>query len=97
MAAIGAAPAQRAHSPPTGHAQRDQSGTMGLNEFRELYQALDAWKGSMVRYDQDRSGTIEGRELHNAIRDFGERRGARLAPGVFFFFFFFVGVLFFVR
>ena len=51
--------------------QRDMSGTMGFNEFKELWQSLNQWKTVFVSYDQDRSGTVEGHELPNAIANFG--------------------------
>uniref|UniRef100_A0A3B3CRG5 Sorcin n=1 Tax=Oryzias melastigma TaxID=30732 RepID=A0A3B3CRG5_ORYME len=51
--------------------QRDMSGTMGFNEFKELWQALNAWKGTFVSFDRDHSGTIEGQELQQAIRTLG--------------------------
>ncbi|XP_023820505.1 sorcin-like isoform X1 [Oryzias latipes] len=50
---------------------RDMSGTMGFNEFRDLWQALNGWKGTFVSFDRDQSGTIEGQELQQAIRTLG--------------------------
>jgi Ca2+-binding EF-hand superfamily protein len=50
---------------------RDQSGTMGLAEFRELWNVLSYWKSVFQMYDADRSGTVEGSELAAAVRSFG--------------------------
>lgn len=50
---------------------RDHSGTMGFNEFRELWAALNAWKTTFQGFDRDRSGTVEGKELGDAIRSYG--------------------------
>ncbi|XP_072249850.1 sorcin [Leuresthes tenuis] len=50
---------------------RDMSGTMGFNEFKELWQALNGWKGSFVSFDRDGSGTVEGHELQQAIASMG--------------------------
>jgi len=47
------------------------SGTMGFNEFKELWQALNGWKGSFVSFDRDGSGTVEGHELQQAIASMG--------------------------
>ncbi|XP_075884727.1 sorcin-like isoform X1 [Nelusetta ayraudi] len=50
---------------------RDMSGTMGFNEFKELSQVLNGWKTTFSSYDQDRSGTVEGRELQMALTSMG--------------------------
>ena len=50
---------------------RDYSGKMGFNEFKELWAALNQWKASFVNFDRDRSGTVEPHELHQAITSFG--------------------------
>ncbi|XP_076592692.1 sorcin isoform X1 [Chaetodon auriga] len=50
---------------------RDMSGTMGFNEFKELWQILNGWKTTFASYDRDRSGTIEGPELQQAISAMG--------------------------
>ncbi|XP_012511271.1 PREDICTED: grancalcin [Propithecus coquereli] len=46
---------------------RDYTGKMGFNEFKELWAALSAWKQNFVTIDQDRSGTVEHHELSQAI------------------------------
>ncbi|XP_061918612.1 sorcin-like isoform X2 [Entelurus aequoreus] len=50
---------------------RDMSGSMGFTEFRDLWQALNGWKSSFVSYDRDRSGTVEGNEMQQAITSMG--------------------------
>ncbi|TKS82693.1 Sorcin [Collichthys lucidus] len=50
---------------------RDMSGTMGFNEFKELCQVLNGWKTTFASYDRDRSGTMEGPELQHAISAMG--------------------------
>ncbi|XP_051261386.1 sorcin isoform X2 [Dicentrarchus labrax] len=50
---------------------RDGSGTMGFNEFKELSQALNGWKNTFASYDRDRSGTVEGPEMQQAINTMG--------------------------
>ncbi|KAM5155714.1 grancalcin isoform 3-T3 [Callospermophilus lateralis] len=55
---------------------RDYTGKMGFNEFKELWAALNAWKQNFMTIDQDRSGTVEHHELSQAIAimDFFRRR-----------------------
>ncbi|XP_020621640.1 peflin-like [Orbicella faveolata] len=50
---------------------RDQSGTISFQEFQQLWQYIQQWKGSFDRYDTDRSGAIEGQELHRAFAEMG--------------------------
>jgi len=50
---------------------RDQSGTINFQEFQQLWQYINQWKGAFDRYDQDRSGAIEGHELHRAFAEMG--------------------------
>ncbi|KAI8505063.1 hypothetical protein Bbelb_171720 [Branchiostoma belcheri] len=50
---------------------RDYSGKMGFNEFKELWGALNQWKNTFMQYDRDRSGTVEPHELQAAIRSWG--------------------------
>jgi len=52
---------------------RDFSGKMGFNEFKELWGALNQWKNTFLMYDRDRSGTIDPTELHQAISSWGYR------------------------
>uniref|UniRef100_A0A3P9MQ04 Grancalcin n=1 Tax=Oryzias latipes TaxID=8090 RepID=A0A3P9MQ04_ORYLA len=52
---------------------RDYTGKMGFNEFKELFVALNGWKQNFMMFDQDRSGTVEPRELSQAINAMGFR------------------------
>ena len=42
---------------------RDRSGQMGFNEFKELMTTIQQWKGTFDRLDADKSGYIERPEL----------------------------------
>ena len=55
----------------SGIFDRDQSGTINFQEFQQLWNYINQWKGSFDRYDQDRSGAIEGHELHRAFAEMG--------------------------
>ncbi|EHA97472.1 Grancalcin [Heterocephalus glaber] len=52
---------------------RDYTGKMGFNEFKELWAALNAWKQNFMTFDQDRSGSVEHHELSQAIAVMGYR------------------------
>lgn len=52
---------------------RDYTGKMGFNEFKELWAALNAWKQNFITIDQDQSGTVEHHELNQAIAAMGYR------------------------
>lgn len=49
----------------------DRSGTIGFNEFAGLWQYIKDWQNVFRHFDADRSGSIEGAELSNALRQFG--------------------------
>uniref|UniRef100_H3AXQ0 Grancalcin n=1 Tax=Latimeria chalumnae TaxID=7897 RepID=H3AXQ0_LATCH len=51
---------------------KDYTGKMGFNEFKELWSALNAWKQNFLMFDQDRSGTVEPHELGQAIASMGK-------------------------
>lgn len=55
----------------SGIFDRDQSGTISFQEFQQLWQYIQQWKGAFDRYDTDRSGAIEGQELHRAFAEMG--------------------------
>ena len=42
----------------------DNSGTIGLHEFAQLWAYINQWKGVFDRYDKDRSGNIDAGELY---------------------------------
>ncbi|CAL9706111.1 unnamed protein product [Knipowitschia caucasica] len=50
---------------------RDYSGSMGFNEFKELSGVLNQWKTMFMQYDRDRSGTVDPQELHQALGHMG--------------------------
>ncbi|XP_060007461.1 grancalcin isoform X2 [Lagenorhynchus albirostris] len=52
---------------------RDYTGKMGFNEFKELWAALNAWKQNFITVDKDGSGTVERHELNQAIAAMGYR------------------------
>lgn len=52
--------------------QRDYTGKMGFNEFKNLFAALNGWKQNFMMFDQDRSGTVEPHEMSQAINAMGE-------------------------
>jgi len=49
----------------------DRNGTIGFNEFAGLYKYVSDWRNVFFHFDRDRSGSIEGRELAEALRNFG--------------------------
>lgn len=49
----------------------DRSGTIGFNEFSGLWKYIKDWQGVFRHFDRDRSGSIDGRELHDALQQFG--------------------------
>jgi hypothetical protein len=40
-------------------------------EFEGLYRYIQDWHGIFLRFDRDRSGTIDRKELHQALLGFG--------------------------
>jgi len=52
---------------------RDYTGKMGFNEFKELWAALTAWKQNFMAIDQDQSGTVDRHEMRQAIAVMGYR------------------------
>jgi Ca2+-binding EF-hand superfamily protein len=49
----------------------DHSGTITFNEFQRLWEYIEQWKSCFQRFDADQSGTIDGREMGEALRAFG--------------------------
>ncbi|WWC89587.1 uncharacterized protein L201_004512 [Kwoniella dendrophila CBS 6074] len=49
----------------------DRSGTINFMEFEGLYRYIQDWHGIFRRFDRDSSGTIDRKELHNALLGFG--------------------------
>ncbi|TFK76602.1 EF-hand [Pluteus cervinus] len=50
---------------------RDHSGTITFTEFAGLWKYISDWQNVFRHFDQDRSGSIDGRELSEALRSFG--------------------------
>ena len=42
---------------------KNASGSIDVNEFQQLFSAINQWKGVFQGYDKDKSGTIEQSEL----------------------------------
>jgi len=49
----------------------DRSGSIRFAEFSGLWKYIADWQGVFRHFDRDQSGTIEGRELSEALRSFG--------------------------
>ncbi|OCH89419.1 EF-hand protein [Obba rivulosa] len=49
----------------------DRSGTIGFNEFAGLWKYIKDWQNVFRHFDRDGSGSIDGRELADALRQFG--------------------------
>ncbi|CAL1711682.1 unnamed protein product [Somion occarium] len=49
----------------------DRSGTIGFNEFAGLWKYIKDWQGVFKHFDRDQSGSIDGKELHEALKQFG--------------------------
>ncbi|KAI0035734.1 EF-hand, partial [Vararia minispora EC-137] len=49
----------------------DRSGTIGFAEFSGLWKYITDWQGVFRHFDKDRSGSIDGYELAEALRSFG--------------------------
>ncbi|KAH9901276.1 hypothetical protein C8Q73DRAFT_742864 [Cubamyces lactineus] len=49
----------------------DRSGTIGFNEFVGLWKYIQDWQNVFRHFDRDRSGSIDGSELAEALRSFG--------------------------
>jgi len=56
----------------------DRSGTIGFNEFSGLWKYIKDWQGVFLHFDRDRSGTIDGQELQQALNQFGYRLSPQL-------------------
>ena len=49
----------------------DRSGTIGFNEFSGLWKYIKDWQNVFRHFDRDRSGSIDGAELNQALAQFG--------------------------
>ena len=53
--------------------QYDQSGKLGFDEFKELWDSLREWKGVFKKYDADKSGHFSSYELRQALQATGDK------------------------
>lgn len=49
----------------------DRSGNIGFQEFEGLWKYITDWQNVFRHFDRDRSGSIDGSELADALRAFG--------------------------
>jgi len=49
----------------------DRNGSIGFQEFSGLWKYISDWQNVFRHFDRDRSGSIEGNELAEALRSFG--------------------------
>ena len=52
--------------------QEDKNGTLNYEEFMKLLSLVAMWKKMYFKFDTDRSGTLEKREVASAVRSLGE-------------------------
>lgn len=52
---------------------KDNSGMIDVNEFQQLFNYINQWKGIFEGIDQDKSGRIEQNELIQAFQQMGYR------------------------
>jgi len=52
---------------------KNASGSIDVNEFQQLFSAINQWKAVFQGYDKDKSGTIEQSELTQAFQQMGYR------------------------
>ncbi|KIK61023.1 hypothetical protein GYMLUDRAFT_260990 [Collybiopsis luxurians FD-317 M1] len=56
----------------------DRSGTIGFNEFAGLWKYIKDWQNVFRHFDRDRSGSIDGQELREALSQFGYQLSPQL-------------------
>lgn len=52
---------------------KNASGTIDVNEFQQLFDYINQWKGYFQAIDKDRSGKIDEAELTQAFQQMGYR------------------------
>ncbi|KAG2458943.1 GRAN protein, partial [Polypterus senegalus] len=62
--------------------QRDLTGKMGFNEFKEVFAALSGWKQNFMMFDQDRSGSVEPHEMSQSLSSMGYRISPQALSGI---------------
>merc|ERR1711970_1004951 len=60
----------------------NKSGTIDVNEFGQLFNFVNQWKGVFQGFDRDRSGSIEFQELSQALQQMGYRFSQNLVNNV---------------
>uniref|UniRef100_A0A8C4Q973 Sorcin n=1 Tax=Eptatretus burgeri TaxID=7764 RepID=A0A8C4Q973_EPTBU len=61
---------------------RDMSGKLGFNEFKELWVCVNGWKQHFMANDTDRSGSVEANELMQAFSNMGYRMSPQALNGI---------------
>ncbi|XP_039613437.1 sorcin [Polypterus senegalus] len=61
---------------------RDLTGKMGFNEFKEVFAALSGWKQNFMMFDQDRSGSVEPHEMSQSLSSMGYRISPQALSGI---------------
>ncbi|XP_062983219.1 sorcin isoform X1 [Elgaria multicarinata webbii] len=61
---------------------RDMSGTLGFNEFKELWAVLNGWRQHFMQVDSDRSGAVDSQELQKALTAMGFRLSPQAINGI---------------
>ncbi|XP_056315662.1 grancalcin [Danio aesculapii] len=61
---------------------RDYTGKMGFNEFKELFGVLNGWKQNFMMVDRDHSGTAEPYEMSQSIASMGYRVSPRVLDAI---------------
>ncbi|XP_062843574.1 sorcin [Trichomycterus rosablanca] len=56
-----------------GMLDRDMSGSMSFNEFKELWAVINGWKQHFMSIDRDQSGTVDQQEMTQAVTSMGYR------------------------
>jgi len=51
----------------------NNTGTIDMNEFGQLFQAVQQWKANFESFDKDRAGTIDQNEFGQALQQAGYR------------------------
>lgn len=52
---------------------RDQSGTVEIQEFQALFNYITQWRAIFDQFDRDRSGAVDGNELNSMLAQMGYR------------------------
>ena len=61
---------------------KNKSGSIEINEFQQLFNTINQWRGIFQRFDTDRSGTIEQSELMQAFAQMGYQFSPMFVQGL---------------